>query len=220
MMVCPCCQLPYNKCSKYAQCGVTASGFYDNQWFYECEPTDTFVNGPVTCSEATLATAPPYVCVNNAFQSGAWITISGWKFDVIGSQGSEGERKADIEATEAAINTTFFVPVDCAGYAYLALIQSVAHIYIGFFLCQRTLSVQLYPNLLITKYLFQGFSSDNRVRNSGAVAEVPVTCGFINNGSSSLGGNAMYFCNCAGWSGLLTETKYGQTNSASFSITG
>jgi hypothetical protein len=157
--------------------------------------------------------------VNNAFQSGAWLTISGWKFDVIGSDGSEGDRKADIEATEAAINTTFFVPVDCGGYAYLPLIESVAHIYIAFFLCQRTLSVNVYPNLLISKYPGQ-FSSDNRVRNSGAVAEVPVTCGFINDGTSSISGSPMYFCNCAGWSGLLTLTKYGQTNSASFSITG
>ena len=221
LMVCSCCQLPFNKCSKYAQCGVSTSGFFDNQWLFKCEPADAFSFGPETCSETTLATAPPYVCVNNAFQSGAWVTISGWKYRVFGSEGFEGDVKADIEATEAAINTTFFVPVDCAGYAYLALIQPVAHIYIYFFLCERAPTVSLYPALLAQKYNpGYGFDGDNRTANSGALPKVQVSCDFMSYNANATSGTPRYFCNCEGWSVLLTATRSGQTNSASFSVTG
>jgi hypothetical protein len=59
----------------------------------------------------------PYDCVNGAFASGAWVTVSGWSANAGDRSGLSADEIALIDELDALANSTFFVPFTCLGTA-------------------------------------------------------------------------------------------------------
>jgi hypothetical protein len=72
-----------------------------------CEPS---------CSPGVVpGTAPPYDCLNNAFQDGAYVTVSGWSACPDGCPGITPEQAAIFAELESFVNGTYLVPFVCLG---------------------------------------------------------------------------------------------------------
>ena len=82
----------------------------------ECSGEDP----PVTSCEEngnTPATSAPYDCLNDSFQAGAWVTVSGWSSFIGDRSGLTADEIAFYDEIDALVNSTFFVPLACLGVA-------------------------------------------------------------------------------------------------------
>jgi hypothetical protein len=82
----------------------------------ECSGEDP----PVTSCEEngnTPANVAPYDCINDSFQGGAWVTVSGWSAYAGDRSGLSADEIALIDELDALVNSTFFVPLTCLGAA-------------------------------------------------------------------------------------------------------
>lgn len=213
-MACPCC-MPYNRCVPFANCGTTASGFFDNNVLYTCERTSTYPSSGATgkCLETTLSASSPYTCVNNTFQGGAWISISGWRiWTDQEEQFFDAEHIAKIRAAEAQINKTFGVPVDCLGYCYFVNDTSEYIVRINFYLCERRVEVSLRSSALFAmRFDYSKYASAFVLfHNAGQLPKVDVSCSFRR--GPGFGELPLYPCNCSGWSGSFGNGSYTVTS--------
>lgn len=198
-MACPCCDQPHGNCVQYANCGNVP--FRPYAWIYTCQPNPIYdpVKYAGKCSSLKLATASPYNCLNNAFQGGAWITVSNWLLDGTGPS--------------AAINSTWFVMPDCLGTCYLEAEIGDDIIVLAWKLCLNRVeaSVLHYTDASRTSYVY-----DLRI-GVGPVApslEMP-KCAYTTPENDPGDEYPFSGCNCVPFSGVFNQ-KSG--NTASFSV--
>jgi hypothetical protein len=158
----------------------------------ECSGEDP----PVTSCEEngnTPANVAPYDCINDSFQGGAWVTVSGWSGYTVDRSGLAADSLASIVEAESKMNQAFFVPFDCLGYRQVTfdlgpgvLYDSVDCSGANYFvavnvnLCARTASVQISHNGC--------FDLATAEISLGGLTAITVPC------------NSWTGCNCTGYS--------------------
>ena len=109
------------KCDKYVPSQCCSSDQQNNE---SAVASCGGENPPVTsCEENGYFPSPnaPYNCLNGAFQSGAWVEVSGWAAYTGDTSGLSADDIALIAEVEAKVNRTFHVPFDCLGSAQVTL---------------------------------------------------------------------------------------------------
>lgn len=201
-MVCPCCRSPYNKCQSFVSC--FQRGSTSPIYLFNCVPAQSSDYGFGTpCSEATLASAAPYECVNNTFQNGGWLTLSNWKL-WLDTAGFDPVHLAEIAAAEAFVNNTFGVAVDCLGTAYLSIDNEDIIFDFHADLCQRYCVVSfLSRKLYKRRFNFTRYAGpDSKLLTIGPLPKVNVSCASYGT-SPGVGNTPIYPCNCGPISGSL-----------------
>jgi len=139
--VCPCCAGPpppppppccskldacedgtlIRKCDKYVPSQCCSSHQEDSEAAVETCGGD---NPPVTSCEENgyfPAINAPHDCLNNEFQGGAWVTVSGWSAYLGDRSGLIADQLALIAEVEGKVNQAFHVPLDCLGAAEVTI---------------------------------------------------------------------------------------------------
>jgi hypothetical protein len=201
-------------CLKIAECEdltvVQKCGSFSHQ---ECCSSNTNSNEeaaedcdgeepPVTNCEIGATPSPhaPYDCLNESFEGGAWVTISGWNSSINPIIDDGSSFAADALAAkayiEAKVNQAFFVPFDCLGAGQLSLdlgpgelYQNIdcsganLFLYISVNLCARTASVLI---------RHAGCYGVNDIGiDLGGLSPISVPCNYWTG------------CNCEGYSGSI-----------------
>lgn len=151
---------------------------------------------PITTCEPngnSPATNAPYDCINDSFQGGAWVTVSGWSGYTDDRSGLTADSLAAIVEAESKMNQAFFVPFDCLGYGQVTFDLGPGELYdsvdcsgANYFvvvyvnLCARTASVQISHNGC--------FALATAQISLGELTAITVPC------------NSWTGCNCAGYS--------------------
>jgi len=148
-----------------------------------------------------IGIGPPYDCLNDTFQNGAWVTVSGWSAYLGDRSGLSADQLALIAEVEGKANQSFFVPIDCFGTAEVTIDLgqgeerdeydcSGSHWFalVSINLCARTASVNVYN---VGCYDGTGIGIDG-----GDLDAISVTC------------NSWTGCNCEGYSDDIAESDF------------